>query len=141
MKIPFISRRTLYLFLPTLLWFALTSASRGMGQLQQTVPAPDGGSIPQVSQPGSTVPGKTRPGTAASLDYETPAMRERLANERNADRQKQLEADTKKLVQLANQLQSAVNKSNKNTLSLDVVHSAEQIQKLAKHIQQEMTGP
>src|SRR5579871_3974694 len=54
------------------------------------------------------------------------------AKARNADRQKQLEADTQKLVALANELQADVQKSNKDMLSLDVVRKADEIEKLAK---------
>lgn len=68
----------------------------------------------------------------------SPEMRDKMAEGRNAERQKKMEENTKKLVQLANQLQTAVNKSNKNILSIDVIHRAEQIEKLAKQIQDEM---
>lgn len=61
-----------------------------------------------------------------------------MAEGRNIARQKKLEEHTRKLVQLANQLQVDVNKSNKNILSIDVIHRAEKIEKLAKQIQDEM---
>ena len=59
---------------------------------------------------------------------------------RNADRQKQLEADTQKLVALANELKADVDKSNKDTLSLDVVRKADEIEKLAKSVRDKMRG-
>ena len=40
---------------------------------------------------------------------------------RNMDRQRKLIADTEKLLALANELKSDVDKSSKNTLSLDVI--------------------
>jgi len=59
---------------------------------------------------------------------------------RNADRQRQIVADTQKLVELANQLNAAVEKSNKDMLSLDVVRKADEIEKLAKSVREKMKG-
>ena len=59
---------------------------------------------------------------------------------RNIDRQKQIVADTQKLVELANELQSDVQKSNKDTLSLDVIRKADEIEKLAKSVREKMKG-
>ncbi len=59
---------------------------------------------------------------------------------RNLDRQKQLVLDTQKLLALANQLKSDVDKSNKDTLSLDVIRKAEEIEKLAHSVKEKMKG-
>ena len=59
---------------------------------------------------------------------------------RNVDRQKQIVADTQKLVTLANELNAAVEKSNKDTLSLDVIRKADEIEKLAKSVREKMKG-
>jgi hypothetical protein len=59
---------------------------------------------------------------------------------RIADRQKQLVADTQKLVTLANELKSDVEKSNKVTLSMDVIRKADEIEKLAKSVREKMKG-
>jgi hypothetical protein len=59
---------------------------------------------------------------------------------RYADRQKQLVADTQKLVTLANELKSDVEKSNKDTLSVDVIRKADEIEKLAKSVREKMKG-
>lgn len=60
------------------------------------------------------------------------------ARARNAERQKQLVADTQKLVALANQLQDEVSRSNKDMLSLDVVRKADEIDKLARTVRDRM---
>jgi hypothetical protein len=65
-------------------------------------------------------------------------MLHKMAKERNTDRQKKIEADTARLLELAKQLHAAVVKSNKNTLSIDVVKDAEEIEKLAKSIKDKM---
>jgi hypothetical protein len=59
---------------------------------------------------------------------------------RNQDRQRQIVADTQKLVELANQLNAAVEKSNKDTLSMDVIRKADEIEKLAKSVREKMKG-
>jgi len=58
----------------------------------------------------------------------------------NTDRQKKLVADTAKLLELANELKTAVDKSNKDTLSLDVVRKADAIEKLAHSVKEGMKG-
>lgn len=65
-------------------------------------------------------------------------MAERMARQRNTDRQKQIVADTAQLLKLAQQLNIDVSKSNKNTLSLNVVREAGEIEKLAKTIKDKM---
>lgn len=65
-------------------------------------------------------------------------MAERMARQRNTDRQKQIVADTAQLLKLAQQLNIDVSKSNKNTLSLNVVREASEIEKLAKTIKDKM---
>jgi hypothetical protein len=69
-----------------------------------------------------------------------PKLEHDQAKLRNADRQKQLVADTQKLVALANELKADVEKSNKDTLSLDVVRKADEIEKLAKSVREKMKG-
>jgi hypothetical protein len=67
-----------------------------------------------------------------------PQMEHDQAKLRNLERQKQLVADTQKLVALANQLQMDVGKSNKDMLSMDVVRKAEEIEKLAHTVRDKM---
>ncbi|HEX6770847.1 MAG TPA: hypothetical protein VF126_02390 [Acidobacteriaceae bacterium] len=65
---------------------------------------------------------------------------EKLAKARNVDRQKQLVQDTNKLLSLAKELKDDVDKSNSDTLSLDVVKKAGEIEKLAKSVKDRMKG-
>ncbi|HTV83077.1 MAG TPA: hypothetical protein VME18_10535 [Acidobacteriaceae bacterium] len=65
-------------------------------------------------------------------------MLRQMARERNLDRQKQIVADADKLLALARQLKSEVDKSNKDQLSLSVVDTAGQIEKLAKTVKERM---
>jgi hypothetical protein len=58
----------------------------------------------------------------------------------NQERQAELKRDTDKLLQLATQLKQEVDKSNENTLSLDVIRKAGEIEKLAKSVREKMRG-
>lgn len=55
-----------------------------------------------------------------------------------ADRQVQLRLDTEKLVALVAELKLHVDKTNTNVLSMDVIKKAQEIQKLAKSVQDKM---
>ncbi len=59
----------------------------------------------------------------------------------NAQRQQDIKKDADKLLQLATELKQSVDKSNEDTLSLDVIKKAEQIEKLAKSVKDKMKGP
>jgi nitric oxide reductase activation protein len=58
----------------------------------------------------------------------------------NSQRQQDIRKDTEKLLELATELKQAVDKSNKDTLSLDVVKKADEIEKLAKSVKNKMRG-
>lgn len=58
----------------------------------------------------------------------------------NDDRQKRLVADTDKLLALATDLKQQVDKSTKDTMSVDVIKKAEAIEKLARSVKERMKG-
>jgi len=84
------------------------------------------------------------PAPAASAQVETrqdPAqkeMQDRMAREANKKRQQDIREQTDKLFQLATELKAAVDKSNENLLSLDVIRKAEEVEKLAKKVKEKM---
>lgn len=65
-------------------------------------------------------------------------MLERMAREANKKRQQDIREETDKLFQLATELKAAVDKSNENLLSLDVVRKADEVEKLAKKVKEKM---
>jgi hypothetical protein len=67
-------------------------------------------------------------------------QRKALAKKASLERQQDIRKDTEKLLELATELKQAVDKSNKDTLSLDVVRKAEEIEKLAKTVKNKMKG-
>jgi hypothetical protein len=93
------------------------------------------GAVAQANQ--TTVPGLV---PVAPRDEGTVKMEDEQAKLRNAERQKKLVEDTTKLLALANELKAAVDKSDKNTLSLDVVRKADEIEKLAHSVKEKMKG-
>ena len=54
------------------------------------------------------------------------------------ERQKKMETDAAKLVEMAQQLKTSVDKTNKDTLSVDVIKEAERIEKLAREVREGM---
>ena len=67
-------------------------------------------------------------------------MQEEQAKRVNDERQKRLVADTARLYELAGELKEQVGKSDKNTLSIDVVKKAEEIERLARSVKDKMRG-
>ena len=65
-------------------------------------------------------------------------MEDRMQKAANKKRQDEIKEDTQKLYQLASELKDAVDKTNENMLSLDVIHKAEEVEKLAKKVKEKM---
>jgi hypothetical protein len=63
-----------------------------------------------------------------------------MAKKRNLQRQQNLKQDTDKLLRLATELKQYVDKTNENTLSLEVIKKAEEIEKLAHSVKEKMKG-
>lgn len=62
------------------------------------------------------------------------------ARQRNIERQKKLKQETDRLLELATELKQYVDRTNENTLSVDVVKKCEEIEKLAKDVKNKMKG-
>jgi hypothetical protein len=56
----------------------------------------------------------------------------------NAERKRQINADSAKLLKLATDLKAEVDKTDKDTLSLGVIHKADEIEKLAHDVKEKM---
>ena len=96
-----------------------------------------------TSKQGQQIPGFPSPGRNGNpaepdpIDSHRADQQEKL---RNNDRQKRLVADTDKLLALATDLKAQVDKSTKDTLSVDVIKKAEEIEKLAHSVKERMKG-
>src|SRR6185312_527268 len=73
-----------------------------------------------------------------SMTEQDKEMQERQLKAANKKRQEDIRNDTDKLFQLATELKAAVDKSNENVLSLDVVRKADEVEKLAKRVKEKM---
>lgn len=100
---------------------------------------PAAGAAQTQAQPPIIPP--NMPGMNPGPPNQDPSVRhmvEKMARDRNTLRQKKIQADTERLLQLARELNDDVSHSSKNTLSVDVVKDAEEIEKLAKTIKEKM---
>jgi hypothetical protein len=61
-----------------------------------------------------------------------------MAKKANHARQEDIKRDTDQLLKLATELKDAVDKSDENMLSLDVVRKAEEVEKLAHSVKEKM---
>jgi hypothetical protein len=64
-----------------------------------------------------------------------------MSKKANMQRQAAIKSDTEKLLKLAEELKQYVDKTNENTLSVDVLKKAEEIEKLAHSVKEKMKGP
>lgn len=116
------------LLVAVLTMIVATSSVRGV----QTTPPQSSSPLPDVA---------TRPGRDdRDKDPNIERMQEQAAKNRNTDRQKRLVADTEKLLSLATELKQDVDKTDKNTLSVDVIKKADEIEKLAHSVKERMKG-
>ena len=104
--------------------------------------APSVHGVQAVPPTGSPFPDAgSRPGREdRDRDPNLERMQEQAAKARNSDRQKRLVADTEKLLSLATELKQDVDKTDKNTLSVDVIKKADEIEKLAHSVKERMKG-
>lgn len=90
--------------------------------------------------PSPDVPGIPIIGSRQQQDPILHRMMEHMALKRDNARQKQIVADSARLLKLAKQLNADVAKSDVNTLSIPVVKDAAEIEKLAKTIKERMSN-
>ena len=84
-----------------------------------------------------TLPAAQFPPTARQSQQEK-EMQDRQIKELNKKRQQDIRDETIKLYQLATELKAAVDKTDENMLSLDVVRKADEVEKLAKKVKEKM---
>jgi hypothetical protein len=89
----------------------------------------------------SPTPGNRHPTSDAPDDVWQQQQRKDMEKKANLQRQEEIKKDSEKLLELATELKQSVDKSSENTLSLDVIKKAEQIEKLAKTVKDKMKGP
>ena len=108
------------------LWFGIGAGAQALPGRQQN-PTPPAPRMDPISPSGET--------TQAQEEQ----ARE-MAKKANLARQAALKSDTDKLLKLAEELKTSVDKSSANVLSLDVLKKAEEIEKLAHSVRDKMKG-
>jgi hypothetical protein len=67
-------------------------------------------------------------------------LEKEMAKRANKERQEGIKRDTDNLLKIATELKQYVDKSNENTLSVEVIRKAEEIEKLAHSVKEKMKG-
>jgi nitric oxide reductase activation protein len=93
-------------------------------------------------QQGSGMPSDQLPSAAppGPMTPEQEHIEHDRAKRMNKERFDSLKRDTDKLLELATELKQNVDRANENTLSLDVIKKADEIDKLAKQVREKMKG-
>lgn len=89
--------------------------------------------MPDITQRG-------RPRATEAEDAHRDEMRQSQQRKMNEERQSSLKKDTDELFTLASQLKESVERTNQNTLSVEVIRKTQQIEKLAKSVREKMKG-
>jgi nitric oxide reductase activation protein len=76
--------------------------------------------------------------TTAQAGSSNPQAEKPSADTANSDRKKQLSEDSEKLLKLATDLKAEVDKTTKDTLSINVIRKADEIEKLAHSVKEKM---
>jgi hypothetical protein len=121
-------RARLWILAVVLLLFTLVSSRSGLAQNSEQ--------FPRIPPPGQT----PTPGPPGPEDEQRARIEKEMAKKANQERQAQLKRDTDNLLKLATELKQDVDKSTPDTLSLEVVKKAEEIEKLAKSVKEKMKG-
>jgi hypothetical protein len=88
-------------------------------------------------------PEASQSGSQRQKDTDSPWMvqqKKELEKKRNVARQKDIQKDTDKLLELATELKQYVDKTNEDILSMDVIKKADEIEKLAHSVREKMKG-
>jgi len=122
----------------------LLFAMAGIGNAQGGGRSGSQNGVTQQSPTGQPTQQPTLPGMGTTTTDDSGPRMGHLEVEqekaRNNDRQKKLIEDTERLLALANELKLDVDKTNKDTLSLDVIKKADEIEKLAHSVKEKMKG-
>jgi len=106
----------------------------------QDVPAAPGPNEAGFASLGGTPVAQGRAPAPPPPTPEEIEMQKHAAKLRNQDRFAKIKKDTDQLLELATQLKKSVDQASDQTLSLEVIRKAEQIEKLARQVRQKMVG-
>ena len=108
---------------------AVLTTFMAVGQPPQQ-PIPD---VPYLRPETNRPPDKN-----AQMQMHDDQAKARSVEAANAERKRQIADDTSKLLELATQLKAEVDKTSKDTLSINVIRKAESIERLAHGVKEKM---
>jgi len=101
-------------------------------------PSPPSGSQPRPDKIGLATPINQPPDANAQMAEHEHLVRDQDFKGANEERRKQIVDDSARLLKMAAELKAEVEKMNKDTLSLDVIRKADDIERLAHGVKQKM---
>lgn len=127
--------------LPASTWLRLCGAAAGLAVMTTMLvlaqPPQQSPSLnpdkPYLSPEANRLPGKND-----QLQLQDQQVKKEKFEAANLERKKQISDDTARLLELAQQLKTEVDKTSKDTLSVNVIRKAESIEKLAKGVKEKM---
>jgi hypothetical protein len=110
---------------------SLTASSQNNSQtpLNNPPPRPTGILLPEANRP---------PDANDQMEMREQQTKKQNFSAANAERKKQIASDTEKLLKLAADLKAEVDKTSKDTLSLNVIRRADEIERLAHSVKEKM---
>lgn len=118
---------------------ALILAAMAAAPLGAGVSSVQQAGAPQIPMPDAS---STSPRSGLNRGADDPMAQqaaEKRIKELNVQRQKQITSDAAKLLLLATELKTKLDKGGEDASSLDMMHKAEQIEKLARSVRTRMT--
>lgn len=116
-----------------------TVALFAFGQQQQTQPSGAPSSMPAHPEKPYLLPDANRvPDANDRMQMDQQQTGKTKYEAANAARRKQISEDAAKLLELATELKAAVDKTDKDTLSIEVIRKADTIERLAKGVKEKM---
>ena len=118
----------------------VVQAQRSQDPARQRVQDPTAVTVKDQTNPSATRPGSMPlDGTPDMSDRPDPSPTDQeRAKAMSEERQKKLQDDVNKLLMLSTELKSDVDKASKDQISLEAMHKAAEIEKLAHRIQSRM---
>lgn len=80
------------------------------------------------------------PSNAGAVPEPDPEIQHTMQKERMKKRCEEMKRDSQKLLELATELKRYVDKSGENILSVEVLRKAEEMEKLARRVKENMRG-
>jgi hypothetical protein len=127
----------------TVQWFLLSACAVLLASLavnaqaQSTTPSPPGGAL-RTDKADDPTPINQPPDAIAQMQMQDQQAKQQNYAQANAERKKQIADDSAKLLKLATDLKTEVDKTNKDTLSLSVIRKADEIERLAHSVKEKM---